>query len=134
MLDCAGTASVMCSVVDEFVPDTACETLTMMRSPVDGLWMPLAYINGGGLCVRWFRDSFTGEPADDLSGAGSKSRHAAGWQRGIICIPHFAGRVLPNNPYVKGSFIGLDWKHTRNTYSALLWKVWHMNTTIIFLS
>jgi xylulokinase len=53
ILDCAGTASVLCSVVDSFVPDTEHETLTMMRSPVDGLFLPLAYINGGGMCIRW---------------------------------------------------------------------------------
>lgn len=113
VLDCAGTASVMCSVVDEFVPDTEYETLTMMRSPVDGLWMPLAYINGGGLCVRWFRDEFTGQPPMSYQELEKKAGALPAGSEGIIFVPHFAGRVLPNNPYVKGSFIGLDWKHTK---------------------
>jgi xylulokinase len=42
--------------------DTEYETLTMMRSPVDGLFLPLAYIDGGGMCIRWFRDTLTGNP------------------------------------------------------------------------
>jgi xylulokinase len=113
ILDCAGTASVFCCVVDSYKADAGNQTMTMMRSPVDGFFMPLSYINGGGLCIRWFRDSFTGNPAatyDDLQ------REAVGVQagsEGILFVPHFGGRVLPNNPYVKGSFIGLDWKHTR---------------------
>jgi len=111
LLDCAGTASVMCSLVDDYVPDTQFETMTMMRSPVDGLWMPLAYINGGGLCLRWFRDEFGGGLSyiqlEELAGA------VEAGSEGAVFIPHFSGRVLPNNPYVKGSFIGLDWKHTK---------------------
>lgn len=29
-----------------------------MRSVIPGLWHPLAYIAGGGLALRWFRDQF----------------------------------------------------------------------------
>lgn len=109
LLDIAGTASVMCSVVDAFVPDTAYETLTMMRSPVDGLWYPLAYINGGGLCLKWLRDNITHGSYEALdAGCGAIPPGSDG----LLFIPHFAGRVLPNNPDVKGSFVGLDWKHT----------------------
>ncbi len=113
VLDCAGTASVLCSVVDSYVPDTEYETLTMMRSPVDGLFLPLAYINGGGMCVRWFRDTLSGNPAatyDELNAEAAQIRPGS---EGITFIPHFSGRVLPNNPFLKGSFLGLDFKHTR---------------------
>jgi xylulokinase len=113
ILDCAGTASVLCSVVNEFVPDTEFETMTMMRSPVDGYWFPLAYINGGGLCVRWFRDEFTGKPPVSYRELEDKAAEIAPGSEGVLFVPHFAGRVLPNNPDVKGSFVGLDWKHTR---------------------
>lgn len=113
VLDCAGTASVLCSVVDQFVPDTEFETMTMMRSPIDGYWFPLAYINGGGLCVRWFRDEFTGKPPVSYRELEEKAAQIAPGSEGVLFVPHFAGRVLPNNPDVKGSFVGLDWKHTR---------------------
>ena len=40
--------------------------MMMMRSPIDGLWYPLAYINGGGLCVRWLRNLFPGATYEEL--------------------------------------------------------------------
>lgn len=113
VLDCAGTASVLCSVVDSFVPDTDYETLTMMRSPIDGLYLPLAYINGGGMCVRWFRDTLSGMPAMSYKEMETESERIAPGSEGVVFIPHFSGRVLPNNPHLKGSFLGLDFKHTR---------------------
>lgn len=109
LLDIAGTASVMCSVVDAFVPDTEYETLTMMRSPVDGQWFPLAYINGGGLCLRWLKDEITHSSYDALN---AKSSQLPPGSDGLLFVPHFTGRVLPNNPNLKGSYLGLDWKHT----------------------
>lgn len=113
LLDCAGTASVLCSIVDDFVPDVRYETMTMMRSPVDGLWMPLAYINGGGQCLRWFRDELTGDPKSSYEELAEKAKGLPPGSEGLLFIPHFAGRVLPNNPYLKGAFLGVDWKHTR---------------------
>lgn len=121
LLDCAGTASALCSVADAYVPDTRYETLTMMRSPVDGFWFPLAYVNGGGLCIRWFRDEFTGKTPmsyDELEQGALKIEPGS---EGVVFIPHFAGRVLPNNRDIRGSFIGLDWKHTVNhLYRAIM--------------
>ena len=121
VLDCAGTASVLCSVVDRYVPDTAFETLTMMRSPVDGLFLPLAYINGGGMCVRWFRDTLTGNPPVSYDQLQMEAEKVPPGSEGITFIPHFSGRVLPNNPHLKGSYLGLDFKHTRgHMYRAVL--------------
>ena len=120
-LDCAGTASVMCSIVDKYAADTENETITMVRTPIDNLWMPLAYINGGGLCVRWFRDNFSGKPAASYDELESEAKEIAPGSEGALFVPHFAGRVLPNNPYVRGSFVGLDWKHTRgHLYKAIM--------------
>ena len=118
LFDIAGTASVMCSVVDQFVPDTQYETLTMMRSPIDGQWFPLAYINGGGLCLRWLKEEILHGSYDGLN---QKSAELPPGSDGILFVPHFAGRVLPNHPDVKGSFIGLDWKHTdAHLYRAVM--------------
>ena len=113
VLDCAGTASVLCSVVNDFVPDTQYETMTMMRSPVDGLWLPLAYINGGGMCIRWFRDTLSGSPAATYDVLEAEAAPLPAGSEGLLFLPHFSGRVLPNNPDLKGSFLGLDFKHTR---------------------
>ncbi len=113
VLDCAGTASVLCSVVDSYVPDTEFETLTMMRSPIDGLFLPLAYINGGGMCMRWFRDTLSGDPAASYKELDAEAQNVQPGSEGITFIPHFSGRVLPNNPFLKGSYLGMDFKHTR---------------------
>jgi len=119
--DIAGTASVMCCVVDEYLPDFKNKTLTMMRSPVDGLWLPLAYVNGGGLCLRWFRDSF----ANDLGNSYEALEHVAqkvpAGSEGLLFCPHFSGRVSPEDSTLKGSFVNLDFKHTRaHFYRAIM--------------
>ena len=111
ILDCAGTASVLCCAVDSYSPDVKHKTMMMMRSPEEGRYFPLTYINGGGLTVRWFRDNFTGRQPlsyDDLEAESSKIPPGS---EGITFIPHFAGRVFPSNPNLKGSFTGLDLKH-----------------------
>ncbi|MCL2116954.1 MAG: FGGY family carbohydrate kinase [Planctomycetaceae bacterium] len=121
LLDCAGTSSSLCCVVDEYRPDTEHETMIQMPLPVDGLWAPLAYMNGAGLCIRWFRDEFTGTPNVSYDALAEEAEHIPPGSDGILFVPHFSGRVLPNNPHVKGSFIGLDWKHTRaHLYRAIL--------------
>jgi len=113
ILDCAGTASVLSCIVDEYKPDTEYKTMTMVRTPIDGLWMPLAYINGGGLCIRWFRDTLSGTPALSYDELEKEAETIPIGSEGILFVPHFSGRVLPQDPYVKGSYVGLDWKHTR---------------------
>ncbi|MCM1134100.1 MAG: FGGY family carbohydrate kinase [Clostridium sp.] len=118
ILDCAGTASVVCSAVNEYKPDLANRTMMMMRSPVDGVWYPLAYINGGGLCVRWLRNLFPGAAYEELEAEAEKVEPGSD---GLIFIPHFEGRVLPNNPNVRGSFTGLNWRHQRgHMYRAVM--------------
>jgi xylulokinase len=113
LLDVAGTASILCCATDSFAPDSRYETMTMMRSPEDGKWFPLAYINGGGLCVRWFRDSLSGVPPASYQTLEAEAAQVAPGSEGILFVPHFAGRVLPANPGLKGSFVGLDLRHNR---------------------
>ncbi|MFZ3086262.1 MAG: FGGY-family carbohydrate kinase, partial [Candidatus Hydromicrobium sp.] len=39
----------------------------------------------------------------------------------LFFIPHMGGRVCPNTPYLKGSWIGLTWKHKiGHLYRSLL--------------
>ena len=121
LLDCAGTSSSLCCVVDEFRPDTENETMIQMPLPIHGLWAPLAYMNGAGLCIRWFRDELTGKPNASYDELMEEAKNVPVGSDGILFVPHFSGRVLPNNPYVKGSFIGLDWKHGRgHFYRAIM--------------
>ena len=56
VLDGAGTASVFTICTDRYVPDVEHKALFTAHLVVPGLWYALAYINGGGLNLRWFRD------------------------------------------------------------------------------
>jgi xylulokinase len=121
ILDCAGTASVLCCAVDSYAPDTRHKTMMMMRSPEDGRFFPLTYINGGGLCIRWFRDNFTGSPPVPYKELEAEAAKIPAGSEGLVFVPHFAGRVLPSDPNLKGSYSGLDLRHTRaHLFRAIL--------------
>lgn len=122
IFDVAGTASVFSCCVDKYKPDVKNKTLLFPRSVVPGLWIPLAYINGGGLCLKWFRDNLTGAGSvvsyDDLN---SEAEKIVPGSEGLLFLPHFSGRVCPNNPNVRGSWLGLNWVHTRgHMYRAIM--------------
>ncbi len=122
VFDVAGTASILSCCVDTYKPDTKHEALMLMRSVVDGLWMPLAYINGGGMCLKWYKDSIVGADCEvDYQTLEREAVGIAPGSAGLIFLPHFAGRVCPNNPDVRGSFIGLNWAHKRgHLYRAIM--------------
>lgn len=127
--DVAGTASVFSVCLDKFKPDVENKTLFTGRLVTEDLWYSLAYINGGGLNLRWFRDeiikikgSFAGESIKDpykyLDNIASEIK--AGSEK-LFFIPHMGGRVCPNTPHLKGSWIGLTWKHKiGHMYRSLL--------------
>jgi xylulokinase len=56
--DSAGTAAVLAACTDRFVADRKHRALLCMHSVIPGLYNPLAYIAGGGIALRWFRDQF----------------------------------------------------------------------------
>ncbi len=121
LLDIAGTASVLCGVTDRYVPDAENAAMVMMRSPVKGLFLPLSYINGGGMCLRWLRNELTGTPRADYQQLEAEAEKLPPGSEGLVFIPHFSGRVLPSNPHMKGGFLGLDFKHTRaHLYRAVM--------------
>lgn len=106
--DIAGTASVFAGTTNRFCPDVSFRTLNYMASPIEGLWTPLAYINGGGLCLRWFRN-LSGKSYRELDDLAAKAPAGC---HGLTFIPHFTGRNFPDDPMVSGAFIGLNWSHT----------------------
>lgn len=113
LIDCAGTASVLGAVVHSYVPDIENRTLTQLRSPEDGVWYPLAYINGGGLDIRWCRELLGCMTYEKLE---EQAREVEPGSGGMMCIPHFGGRVLPNDSALKGSFTGVSWEHGRGHF------------------
>jgi xylulokinase len=121
VFDVAGTASVLAGCTTTFVADVKNRALLTMRSVVPGLWNPLAYIAGGGIALRWFRDQFYNafrgekqELATDLYGemiaqAGKITPGA----EGLFFSPHLGGRVCPASPGMRGAWLGFSWGHTQ---------------------
>ena len=129
VFDVAGTASVFAVCVDHFVTDTECRTLFTAPLPVSNLYYTLAYINGGGLNLRWFRDELASYEKAEAEAAGENiyqrlDRMAAEVPPGsdkLIFQPHLGGRVCPSDPNTRGLYIGLNWSHTKaHLYRALM--------------
>jgi xylulokinase len=115
LIDVAGTASVFSCAVDRFVPDITHRTLLFAPSVIEGLYTPMAYINGGGLCLKWFKDdilSQDGPPVTYQEIEAQAQQIPPGSER-LLFVPHFGGRVCPNDGLVRGSWIGLTWLHQR---------------------
>ena len=129
VFDVAGTASVFAVVVDRFAADQTHRTLFTAHTAVPGLYYTLAYINGGGLNLRWFRDEIA---ADEKAAADARGeniyqvldRMAADVPPGadrLLFLPHLGGRVCPGEPNTRGLFIGLSWNHHKaHLYRAML--------------
>jgi xylulokinase len=119
LLDTAGTASVLACCTDTYVADRRNRALLTMRSVVPGIWNPLAYIGGGGLAVRWFRDQFfspDGTAADAGDPYERMFQMAAGAPPacdGLLFSPHLGGRICPAAPEMRGAWIGFSWGHTQ---------------------
>jgi xylulokinase len=115
IFDVSGSASVFSCCVDKFNPDVKNKTLVYSRSVLPDLWTPLAYISGGGLCLKWLRDQLTwngNQPS--FSELDQEAANVAPGSEGLFFIPHFGGRTCPNNPDTRGSWIGLNWVHSRS--------------------
>lgn len=121
VFDVAGTASVLAGCTDRFTADSEHRALLTMRSVIPGLWNPLAYIGGGGLALRWFRNQFynacrglTQSSEDDLyaemTAAAAKIAPGA---EGLLFSPHLGGRICPSAPEMRGAWIGFSWGHTQ---------------------
>jgi xylulokinase len=122
--DSAGTASVFAMCVDGFAPDVAQKTLLASHSVIEGVFIALAFINGGGLALRWFRDELVPELAGEPDGYATldawaeKAELGAG---GLLWYPHVQGGVLPPNPHARGAWVGLTSAHTRgHLFRAIL--------------
>ena len=112
MFDVAGTASVLACAVDKFAPDTEYKTIIFAPSVAENLYTPMAYINGGGMCLNWFRSEILGKVMtyDELDALAEDVKPGSD---NLIFVPHFSGRAYPNDDLVRGAFVGLQWKHGR---------------------
>jgi len=124
IFDVAGTASVLASCTNEFSPDLKYETVMCSRSVIQNLWNPIAFINGGGLCLRWFRDEIAHQERKEAEAKGQDfyeffdklaSEISAGSDR-LLFIPHLGGRVLPAQPNLRGSWVGFSWGQSKSHF------------------
>ena len=106
--DVAGTASIFSCSTDRFTPDLETKTILFSRSVIDGLYTPLAYIGGGGLCLRWFLE----QNGRDYEYWNKQAERLEAGSGGLYFVPHFSGRTCPNDPGVRGAYWGLSFHHT----------------------
>ncbi|CAN5712264.1 xylulokinase [soil metagenome] len=112
--DSSGTASVFAVCTDAFVPDPASRTFMATHSAIAGRFLSVAFMNGGGLALRWFRDEIAptvpagGDPYARLDALAEAVEPGSG---GLLWFPHFQGRVLPPLPSARGVWLGLTSGH-----------------------
>jgi xylulokinase len=116
VIDVAGTASVFACAVNSFASDINYKTMMFAPSVIDGLYTPMAYINGGGLCLKWFRDELVQKDGVKKSyrELDEEAEQISAGSDGLLFTPHFAGRVCPNDGSVRGGWIGLNLNHNRS--------------------
>jgi xylulokinase len=113
--DSAGTASVFAMCTDDFSPDLSGRALMATHSVIEGRFIALAFINGGGLALRWFRDEVASVLAGDPEAYAKLDELAARVEPGsggLLWCPHIQGRVLPPQPWARGGWVGLAAGHT----------------------
>ena len=128
LFDVAGTAAVLAACTNQFVADIRHRALLTMHSVVDGLWHPLAYIGGGGLVLRWFRDqffnTFRGQPSsgseDSYSQMIALAESVAPGSDGLFFSPHLGGRICPSSPEMRGAWVGASWSHTQAHFTRAI--------------
>jgi xylulokinase len=116
LLDVAGTAAVLAASTDEFRPDVRSRTLIAMRGAVPGQWIPLSYLSGGSL-LGWLREALApvGEEVyePDFDELTAEAREVRAGTDGLLFVPHLDGRLLPNDPAMRGAWVGLHRHHKR---------------------
>lgn len=122
ILDIAATYPALLVGVKEFTSDQIYKTLLCHRSAIDDLWIAHTYIIGGGLTHNWFREVFYDQSSSiDLKVLDNQASRILPGSEGIIFIPHLSGRATPNDPFVKGAWIGFSWNHDKvNFYRSIL--------------
>ncbi|MBN1835045.1 MAG: hypothetical protein JW820_04285 [Spirochaetales bacterium] len=108
-VDIAGTASALALTIDRFSPDpTGLVYASLSVEP--GIFYSMSYINGGGMNLEWFRETFAAQRSfeelnREIEGLGPGSD-------GLIFVPHLEGRGYPNVPHMRGHWKGFTRGHT----------------------
>ena len=130
-VDTVGSSDHFTIAVDRFVTDAEAQVLSLFRSTVPCVWHLFGFTAGSGLSHQWFLREFCrglDEPAAIPAGAWEAMEAAAAavppGSEQLICIPHLEGRFCPDQPDVRGVWLGFTWRHTRaHFYRAILESV-----------
>ena len=123
--DGAGTYSILAACLDRFLSDTRHGMLQTLAGPIsDSHWYSIMYVTGGGLTHRWFRDQFGCEEkaqAESVSTSAyqlldQKAANLPPGCDGLLFIPHLFGRSCPEDPDVRGTWIGFSWNHHKEHF------------------
>jgi len=126
VLNVLGTASVFAATSATYTPDIQGRTFFTARLPLEGLFYQIAFINGGGLNLRWFRDEILACEKEQLGKDfyvlySELAGKIPPGSQGLLFLPHLGGRVTPSVPHLRGALLGLNWGHGRpHIYRALL--------------
>jgi xylulokinase len=117
-VDVAGTASVFALTTDNFITDRS-GLVYCSRSVIEDMWYSMSYINGGGLNLEWFKDTFAQDTT--FEEMNSAIEDIPPGSDGLIFIPHLEGRGYPYEPHMRGHWKGFTRNHTRaHFYRSIL--------------
>jgi len=129
LIDEAATYGAFSVCTDRYVPDIKNRTLVNLPSPVEGLFTPGAYLTMSGATSAWFTEVFASEEKKEavrenisvfrvLDGNAAKIPPGS---EGLFSISMLAGRGSPNDPDIKGLYLGHTLMHKKeHFYRAML--------------
>lgn len=122
LVDVAGTFPVFGVCLSQYFSDQKNRMLKPVASPLgDNCWYSMMYINGGGLTHRWFAEHMSETNNDSFKQLDAAAAEITEGAEGLFCVPHLMGRACPNQPDIRGAWIGFTWTHRRpHFYRALL--------------
>jgi xylulokinase len=114
LLDVCGSSTLLVQSVDKFIPDIEKKSLVYMPSIIKGRYYALSYINGGGICLKWFKDEMlSGSNESDFEQLTDKAAKIPPGSNNLLFIPYFGGRQCPYNSFFRGGWLGLNWGHKK---------------------
>ena len=72
------------------------------------------------MCLKWLRDDVLGK-SKSFGELDAIAEEVPPGSEGLLFLPHFSGRVCPNDALLRGSYINLGWAHnTAHLYRAIM--------------
>ncbi len=107
-----GTAGVLSFVTSKPIPDPSYRVLTWAHG-IPKKWVLLGAMQTAGASLRWFRDAFSCKD-DSYTRYSELAKEIPPGSEGLIFLPFLMGERSPYwNPYAKGIFYGIAYKHKK---------------------